>query len=330
MSFSNSSLNTFASCMKKYDLIYNEHKQPDKPNIHLQFGTMAHECLYNAGRLRDDAADGVVDEGEFYKVIPSEVLYADLKQAFHIYSWNNYFMSAIKQIYEYEHSIVEEYKKYGDVTIKRELKLQVTPEQINNTTFHNIHEPFVGVIDLLVMAGEHAIILDYKFSSSRKTQDDFDLNSQLYMYAYLVHVNYKIPYYNIEVGYIDIPKQSFEVPVVLSNGKLSKSKSQNCSQELYKMAVEAVHEDDPYYNCEPGGYYYEAWCSFANNKSAYLSRQFLDLNIAPQVLEDLVDTAETITTMNEHHMPYLRKYDSYSCKSCEYLKYCKPYLTEVW
>ena len=28
----------------------------------------------------------------------------------------------------------------------------------------------------------------------------------------------------------------------------------------------------------------------------------------------------------ENNMPFVKKYDSYSCKNCEYLKSCKPWL----
>lgn len=76
-------------------------------------------------------------------------------------------------------------------------------------------QPLVGVIDLLIMTKTSATIIDYKFSTTRKTQSDFDENSQLYLYSYMVHILYDIPLHNIQVGYIDIPKQMFEVPAVL-------------------------------------------------------------------------------------------------------------------
>ena len=44
---------------------------------------------------------------------------------------------------------------------------------------YHIKQPLVGIIDFLAYTKTEAIILDYKFSSSKKTQDDFDMNSQL-------------------------------------------------------------------------------------------------------------------------------------------------------
>ena len=63
MGYSTSSLNTYMTCQKKYahtQILHTPKCQPDSP--HLTFGSMAHEVLCNAGRLRDDAADGVADD----------------------------------------------------------------------------------------------------------------------------------------------------------------------------------------------------------------------------------------------------------------------------
>lgn len=332
MGHSNSSLNCFASCMQKYEQSYILHNKPATVSPHLTFGTMAHDCLYKAGSLRDAAADGVISQGEYMQVIPSEVLYADLKETFGINSWTRYFTTVIKQVAEYEQQLSQSILQASgeELSIHRELKLQLTVEQLKREGILGVEQPLVGVIDLLLLTKSHAIILDYKFSTSKKTQDDFDMNSQLPLYAFMVHTLYNVPLHNIQYGYIDIPKQEYEVPIVLKNGTLSRSKSQNCSGELYKQSVEVVHGDDPYYNCEPGGYYYEAYCSMALNKSAYLSIQWLDLDVYENVLHDLLNTAYMIDTMNREKLPYLRKYDSYSCAKCEYLNACKPWLTDVW
>lgn len=329
MSHSNSSLNTFTNCMQKYNQVYILHNKPDKISPHLTFGSMAHEVLYNAGRLRDESNDGVIHPCDYFKVIPSEVECLELKSEFNINNWENYFGNVIRTVAGYERDIVANESKNGDVTIERELKLQLTSEQLKEQGILS-DEPLVGVIDLLVMTKTSATILDYKFSTTRKTQSDFDENSQLYIYAYLVHTLYDIPLHNIQVGYIDIPKQSFEMPAVLKNGTLSRSKSQNCSGEMYKIAVEAVHEDDPYYNCEPGGYYYETYCELQLNKPAYLQTQYLNIEAYMNIMSDVVNTIKTIEFIKQNNMQYLRKYDSYSCKACEYKKYCKPWLTEVW
>ena len=212
MSYSNSSLNTFTNCMQKYEQIYILHNKPDKISPHLTFGSMAHEVLYNAGRLRDEASDGVISPGEYFKVIPSEVECLELKSEFNINSWENYFCNVIRTVAGYERDLVTNESKNGDVTIERELKLQLSPEQLKADGVIT-DQPLVGVIDLLIMTKTSATIIDYKFSTTRKTQSDFDENSQLYLYSYMVHILYDIPLHNIQVGYIDIPKQMFEVPI---------------------------------------------------------------------------------------------------------------------
>ena len=330
MSHSNSSLNSFASCMARYEHNYILHTPPCKPvSPHLTFGVMAHEVLEKAGRLRDDAEDGVVSVGEYQTVIPSELLYPELKQEFQIKSWEKYFTNVIRQVAKYEDELVSEiYELEEDVEILREVKLQITPEELRTMGYHGITQPLVGVIDLLIKTEHYAFILDYKFSSNKKSQDDFDMNSQLPIYSYLIHINYGVPLRNIKYGYIDIPKQDFGEPTLLSNGTLSRSKSQNISQDLYEKAVIAIHgEDDPKYNCKPGGHYYDAWCEFALNKPAYLSIQWLDLQVVNGVIPDILNAAKMCDFMRNNDMPFLRKYDAYTCKSCEYVHACKPWTT---
>lgn len=327
MSHSNSSLNCFADCMAKYNHRYILHTEPCKPpSPHLTFGIMAHEVLYKAGKIRDEYYDGLTLEYE--PCIPSEVLYQELKTEFQIPSWRNYFLSVIKQVAKYEEEILEKIKeKSSSIIIERELKLQISPEEMLNKFKVNVKQPFTGIIDLLILGENDAVILDYKFSSTRKTQDDFDQNSQLPLYMAFVHEVYGIPLRNIQVGYIDIPKKSFDKPAVLTNGTLSRSKSQNVSAEMYEKAVIAIHGNDEHYNCKPGGYYYECWCNLQLNKAAYLTIQYLDLECYEEIRNDLFLSAEMIDYMTERNLPFLRKYSTYSCAGCEYLKTCKPWLT---
>lgn len=330
MSHSNSSLNSFANCMARYEHNYILHTPTCKPiSPHLTFGIMAHDCLYRAGKLRDEYEDGVLEKGDYQQVIPSEVLYGELKDEFGITNWQNYFTPVIKQTAIYERQLAKELidTQTGDIKIEREVKLQLTVEQLKQLGHNNIKQPIVGVIDCLMYTETNAIILDYKFSSSKKTQDDFDMNSQLPLYALLVHINYDIPLHNIRYGYVDIPKKSFDKPTLLTNGTLSRAKNQNVSQEFYEQCVTAIHGNDPYYHCKEGGYYYDVWNNLALNKAAYLSIQYLDLEVYEGVLNDLINTAKMIDFMIENKMPFLKKYDAYSCKGCEYLNSCKPWLS---
>lgn len=327
MAHSNSSLNSFASCMARYEHNYILHTPPNKPpSPHLIFGTMAHEVLYKAGVLRDESADNVVDNDSYESIIPSELLYSDLKQEFQIKNWYKYFTRVIKYVTMYEEACINNIKSYGPVQIDREIKLQVTPDELGLQGYKTT-QPLVGVIDLLIRTDTHAIILDYKFSTTRKSQDDFDMNSQLPIYAFLIHMRYGIPLRNIKYGYIDIPKQDFGEPVLLSNGTLSRAKSQNISAELYEQAVIAIHGEDEKYNCKPGGYYHDAYCSFLLNKPAYISVQWLDMEVYDGVMTDILNAAVMVDFMRENKMPFLKKYDAHSCKSCEYLDACKPWLT---
>lgn len=325
MSHSNSSLNTFANCMAKYKLSYIDGiHETDSP--HLTFGSIAHDVLYKAGKLRDECLDGVSDN-EYKTIIPSEVLYDELKSYFNINNWEKYFTPIIKKIYEYETKFIKELTMNGKSTqIEREIKLSMSENELAQLGIIGIKQPIVGVIDLLLYNEDSAIIIDYKFSAKKKTQDDFDMNSQLYLYAFFVHHKYNIPLKNIQVGYIDIPKQMFDTPILLTNGLLSRSKSQNVSQEMYEKAVIAIHEDDEYYNCKPGGYYYDCWCNLALNSVAYLSLQYLDLDIYEHILTDLFDAAKMIDHIKDNNLPFCKKYDSYSCKGCNYINHCKPWL----
>ena len=111
MSHSNSSLNTFANCMAKYKLSYIDGiHETDSP--HLTFGSIAHDVLYKAGKLRDECLDGVSDN-EYKTIIPSEVLYDELKSYFNINNWEKYFTPIIKKIYEYETKFIKELTMNG-------------------------------------------------------------------------------------------------------------------------------------------------------------------------------------------------------------------------
>lgn len=340
MAHSNSSLNQFLQCEKMYDLNYNKHlTPPTPPSIHLSFGTMAHEVLYKAGELRD--TQGLNPPPDYKTIIPSEIAYPNEAAYFKITSWHKYFVPIIKKIAEIEQNCIEDLastnKSPTTIQIEREIKLSLTPDELSSYGLLSPSlpvpvQPLVGVIDLLLYNPHEAIILDYKFSTKRKDQDDFDMNSQLYIYALFVHLHYDIPLHNIRIGYIDIPKQMFEWPIVLSTGMLSRSKAQNCSQDMYIAAVRALHDGPGEADklLAPGGYYHDIVNELALNQPAYLSIQYIDETIYANVINDIIQTAQMITLKDINNLPYLRKHDSYSCKNCDWKTLCKPYLTEVF
>lgn len=328
MAHSNTSLNCFAACMKKYEHCYMLHTPPDcKPTPHLDFGVMAHEVLYRAGMARDNN-NGILTYDEFLNIVPSELLYPELKEYFKISSWQDYFSAVCNQVQLYEEQLVAE--MHDEVEIQRELRLQLTVEELHSMGYTHITQPLVGIIDLLILGKESATIVDYKFSSKAKTQDDFDMNSQLPLYTLIISKLYGISPHNIRVGYIDILKADGGKPTLLSNGTFSRAKSQSCTQENYLRAIKAQYGDDSYYNCEPGGYYYDCYCALASNKAAYLNVQYIDLDAYKGITADLLDAAAMIDTMRDNHMKFIKKYDSYTCKGCEYLTKCKPWLTVSW
>lgn len=333
MSHSNSSLNTFATCMAMYEHRYVLRTPSiNPPSPHLTFGTMAHDTLYKAGILRDAANDGVMHPGDYFQVIPSEVLYTDLKTFFNIRSWERYFREVIKQVALYEKEIIDKLKIESGVypEIYREVKVQISVDELHEMGYRYITEPLVGIIDLLLVTPTHAAIIDYKFSTKVKTQDTFDMESQLPLYSLFVNKINQIPLHNIMYGYIDIPKTPFGEPTILSNGTLSRAKSQNVSPELYTKAVKAVHEARGDYDpkmLEPGGYYYDVIKELSLNKAAYLSIQWLDLGVYNGVVPDLLNAAAMIDFMKANHLPFLKKYSEYTCNGCDYLTSCKPWLT---
>lgn len=342
MAHSNSSLNQFLQCEKMYDLNYNKHLTPPcPPSIHLTFGTMAHEVLYKAGELRD--TQGLNPPPEYATIIPSEIAYPNEAAYFKITSWRNYFLPVVKKVAAIEEQLrSENFVDDSDIQVEREIKLSLSPDELREYGLLNNElpvptMPLVGVIDLLLYTSTSAIIVDYKFSTKRKDQDDFDMNSQLYLYALFVHLKYDIPLHNIQIAYIDIPKQMFEMPIVLTkpvNGvvRLSRSKSQNCSQDMYIAAVKSIAEtpEQAEQDLAEGGYYYDIVNELALNQPAYLSKQYLDVEIFTNITKDIVETAQMITLKDQNKLPYLRKHDSYSCKNCDWKSLCKPYLTEVF
>lgn len=328
MALSNSKLTCYSNCQRKYLHAYILNTVPClPPSPHLGFGTMAHEVLQKAGQLRDESNDGVVSNDDYYTVIPSEVSYPQYKEFFGINSWTNYFTAVIKQTSEHEFALINLLLNgTNNISIHREVKFKLSRDETRGFGYV-IEDGINGIIDLLIVSDDgHAIIIDYKFTTKNKTQDDFDMDSQLQLYAFAVHKKYNIELRNIQIGYISIPKTEFERPALLKSGCLSVSKSQNVSCEAYKEAVEAIHGNDPVYNCKPGGHYYDAYCNFALNKSAYLQTQYLDMETYIGVNTDLMLTANDLQNKKDAYDLFLAKYDSYSCAGCEYVNTCKPWI----
>lgn len=323
MRLSNTSINTYTACQRKFYHNYIAKSPKCKPDpLYFAFGEMAHRVLKDAGDLRDNIEGTNI--ADYDMVIPSEVLYPELKEEFRIRNWHSYFISVCKQVVEYERKEVELLRHNSGVPceIYREYEINEYLEGV----------PFIGIIDLLLISADrqYATILDYKFSSTQKTQDDFDMNSQLQIYAELINLKFGVPFHNIRIGYIDIVRADFERPIVLQNGTLSRAKSQNVSQEVYVECVKALNPDTYEQLLSPGGYYYDIVQELANKKIAYDTVHWVDIDTHDGIMTDvravIKELDEKLNTC-QHYEHFNARFDAYTCKGCEFLRACKPWTT---
>lgn len=265
---SHSELTTYLDCQKKWDLIYNKGLKID--NIHLQFGSMGHEVLET-------------------RVIPDESLYPELKEAFGISSWNNYF-----------------------TTIFNELDETFKDFEVLHKEYRVENEYLKGVIDVVwknKITGK-VLITDYKFSTKNKGFEDIYLDEQMIIYAMLYSLQNNINVSDIEIGYINIPKTEFKKPRLLKNGTLSKDKAQCTTRLLY---LEAIKEFGLNIND------YEDILSELNNKkmtNTVLSS--INNDMMCRIMKNIDNVIEDMSNKT-----YVLEKCSYQCKYCEFVEYCK-------
>ena len=268
VNISHSEAVAFWDCPMKWNLIYN--KKISKTNIHLEFGKMAHKALET-------------------RKIPEEYLFPELKEAFNIKSWNNYFTPIFSELDNFlkDYTILnrELYLKFGQVK---------------------------GVIDLICKnnnTGE-ILLLDYKFKAIPNSYLDIYLDQQLSLYAYLYKGNFSVSYDNIKVGYISIPKAEYSKPELLRNGKLSKNKSQLTTKELYLQAIKEYGLDIKDYG--------DILKDIEDKKLLNIVISDVDEN---RVLKIIMNIALTISLINKGII--LENFSAEKCKNCDYLKECK-------
>lgn len=238
-------------------------------NPHFIFGSMAHKVLET-------------------REIPDEILYQDLKETFNISSWNIYFNQIFKELDVF----LEDYDIIG-----REVCVE--------------NDTLIGVIDLVLRHKEtnRLLLCDYKFSNGVKSYDDLLLDEQLQIYSILYSSQFNEHIDNIDICYINIPKTQLSSPRVLSNGKLSKDKSQNTSFELY---VNKINElglciDD----------YQDVLSMLKDKHFINIYKNTLNLDMIKRVC---VNIDNTIKDMQKGY--YLEKC-TYMCKQCPFVQYCK-------
>lgn len=264
---SHSEISTYLDCQKKWELQYVKGLKVD--NVHFQFGSMGHSVLET-------------------RTIPDEMLYPELKEAFGISSWKEYFTAILNELDEY-------FKDYE--VLYREYRVET--------------EDIKGVIDVVWRHKDtgRILITDYKFSNSDKGTEDILLDEQMYIYAVVYASQNNLTLKDIDIGYISIPKSQLDKPRVLKSGQLSKDKGQNTT---YKKYVETIHELG--LNIAD----YEDFLSEISGKT------LLSIVISPINPEMAVRIMTNIdNTIKDMEKGYVLEKCTFMCKKCDYLQYCK-------
>lgn len=264
---SHSEISTYLDCQKKWELQYLKGIKID--NVHFQFGSMGHKVLET-------------------RVIPDESLYVELKEAFGITSWNNYFTPILEEL-------DERLKDYE--ILSREYKIET--------------EELKGVIDVVLKNKNNGryLILDYKFSNTDKGAEDIWLDEQMYIYAITYCQQNNIDLENMDIGYVSIPKSEMNNPRILKNGQLSKDKAQNVT---YKKYLEAIHK----LNLNEEDY--------ADFLLEIKDRQLINITISSINSEMAVRILNNINNViKDMDKGYVLEKCTFMCKKCEYMQYCK-------
>lgn len=255
-------------CQKKWYMIYKEGEKLTSKI--LEFGTMAHKALET-------------------RVIPPEELYPQLKQAFNIKSWNNYFTNVFNEVDE----VLKDYE-----VLDRELRLE--------------YDGVKGVIDVVCKHKRSGDIclFDYKFTNDAKVYDDIYLDAQLKVYAYLYSQKSWVDISQLSAGYISIPRAELSAPEMLKNGKFSKAKGQPTTYKLYREAIEKSGQDIQDYA--------DILADLKDKQYVRVVKSDVDEAKVSDVIKGLQLTAKD---MEKGYV--LENFNAYKCKSCEYCTICK-------
>lgn len=264
---SHSEITTYLDCQKKWEIQYIKKHKVD--NIHFQFGSMGHKVLET-------------------RIIPDETLYPELKEAFGITSWKDYFTNIFDELDDY-------FKDYE--ILHKEYKVE--------------SEEMVGVIDVVwrhKTTGK-ILITDYKFSNSNKDTEDILLDEQMYIYAVIYANMNNLTLDDIDIGYINIPKAEMNNPRQLKNGQLSKDKAQNVT---YKKYVEYIHK----LNLDIKDY--------EDFLSEISGRTLISVSISPINVDMAIRIMTNIdNVIKDMQKGYVLEKCTFMCKKCDFLNYCK-------
>lgn len=264
---SHSEITTYLDCQKKWDLVYNKGLKVD--NIHLQFGSMGHEVLET-------------------RKIPDETLYPELKEAFGITSWHNYFTTIFNELDEY-------FKDYE--VLHREYRVE--------------NEILKGVIDVVWRhkTTGRILITDYKFSTKNKGFEDILLDEQMYLYSLIYGTKNNLSIDDIDIGYVNIPKCEMTKPRVLKNGQISKDKAQNTTYNLYIDTIQeqGLNIDD-----------------YSDVLDDFKDKKMVDVAIAQMNKDMMTRIAQNVdNVLKDMQKGYILEKCTFQCKYCDFLQYCK-------
>lgn len=264
---SHSEITTYLDCQKKWELQYLKGLRVD--NVHLQFGSMGHSVLET-------------------RLIPDESLYPELKSAFGISSWKDYFEPIFEEIDEY-------FKDY-DILHK---EYRVETENIK------------GVIDVVWKHKESGkvLITDYKFSNTDKGQEDILLDEQMYIYAVVyAHLN-GLQLEDIEIGYVNIPKCEMDKPRILKSGQLSKDKAQKTTYKKYVETIEQLNLNIADYE--------DFLIEIKDKRLLSISQSPINRDMAVRIMTNIDNT------IKDMDKGYVLEKCTFMCKKCDFLQYCK-------
>lgn len=264
---SHSEITTYLDCQKKWELQYLKGLRVD--NVHLQFGSMGHSVLET-------------------RLIPDESLYPELKSAFGISSWKDYFEPIFEEIDEY-------FKDYE--ILHKEYRVET--------------ENIKGVIDVVWKHKESGkvLITDYKFSNTDKGQEDILLDEQMYIYAVVyAHLN-GLQLEDIEIGYVNIPKCEMDKPRILKSGQLSKDKAQKTTYKKYVETIEQLNLNIADYE--------DFLIEIKDKRLLSVSQSPINRDMAVRIMTNIDNT------IRDMDKGYVLEKCTFMCKKCDFLQYCK-------
>lgn len=289
MRVSNSKVNTYKTCQKKYDYRYNYLLESKKPSLPLSRGKVIHGGLELSLDELEDYLDEV--ERDFYSApdkVKEELGYD--------------FVDDMKMVLRNYHNLVDR----GWI---EELGLVETEIRVEDTLGKNLD--YLGFIDGIVKLNGELWILERKtFSASPPTETAL-YNTQTALYSKLFKAQFK------GVIFEYIRSKPPKTPKVLKSGAYSKSKTALGQVTPYTLQIETNRGGQDI----PMEYYEEA----KYNIPKYIRRMEYVFNPTKtdRLYKNFLWTARELRKKaNAKYPKYTRNLNSMTCRMCEYRKLC--------